>query len=976
MFEKTTMKIHVILLLLLISANVLSQNQQDKIANTFSIKGIVIDSADNRPVEMAAATLYKVEDGSIVKAVATNSQGGFSITNIPPSSYNLRFTFLGYDTLRSYIPKESFNKSILVLDTIRLKTSGFVLSSVVITAEPPELVVKEDTLEYNAAAFKVAEGAVVEDLLKRLPGIEVDTEGKITKPDGKEVRRVFVDGKEFFGDDPKMATKNLTADIVDKVQVVDKKSDLALLTGVDDGDDETIINITIKKGMKQGWMGNFTSGIGRLSKDDVSKDLRYNENAMINRFLENDQISFIINANNINEQGSTDRGNNNRSRRGSNRNGIINSNTLGINTAKIISDKMKFGANVRYNYSDNFSENNRFRQNLLKDSTSYRRNISSDRDYSNNLEFDGKLEYKLDSLTTIVLNSSISYNYSRSHTESYQTTMAGDADSSKVNESTSANHLKSDGLNTRFQLNMSRKLSSKGRRMGFSATASFNNSTGDGVNNSENIYYLVPERNKTLDQQSHSDQDRNSYSFRFTYVEPMGRNNFLNFSYNIASNKTLNKKKTYDYDDLANDYTIFNPDYSKSSENNNLNQNVQLSFKSVRTNYTYDIGLTISPNRINSKSYIEDWYAEGGDSILNDIPGRSSVNYAPRLDFTYRLGNDKNARKSLQLRYNGRTNQPSANQLDPTPNNTNPLNIRSGNPDLLPSFNHNISFNYNDYNRIGQSSLNVSLTHSFTQNQIINYTTYEEKSGIQYTQPVNENGSWNSLLSALFSKPLDLKKRFKFSINTRLSYNNEVGFIKVDKQSQRNISKTMRMVESITLSYSNDWFYGQLRGSVNYSNTHNKISTNKDSGLETVNFNFSYNTQIILPSDWSISSDIGFSGSRGMSSGYNKDEIIWNAQINKQIFKYKQGSFRLQVTDILQQKLNIRRNVAASYIEDIQTNAMTGYIMLSFAYRFNSMGGRNRRRQNSDSNTLDYNEMENRGGGFGSRGRSRGNREF
>jgi len=969
------MKNHVILLLLLISANVLSQNQQDKIVSS-SIKGIVMDSTDNRTVEMAAATLYKVEDGSIVKAVATNSQGEFSLTNIPPSSYNLQFTFLGYDTLRIYIPKESFSKPVLVLDTIRLKTSDFILSSVIITAEPPELVVKEDTLEYNAAAFKVAEGAVVEDLLKRLPGIEVDTEGKITKPDGKEVRRVFVDGKEFFGDDPKMATKNLTADIVDKIQVVDKKSDLALLTGVDDGDDETIINITIKKGMKQGWMGNFTSGLGRLSKDDVSKDLRYNENAMINRFLENDQISFIVNANNINEQGSTDRGNSNRSRRGSNRNGVINSNTIGVNGAKIINERMKFGANIRYNYSDNFSENNRFRQNLLGDSTSYRRNISSDRDYSNNLEFDGKLEYKLDSLTTIVLNSSVSYNYSRSHIDSYQTTMAGDADSSKVNESTSANHLKSDGLNTRFQLNMSRKLSAKGRRIGFSATASFNNSTGDGVNNSENIYYLVPDRNRTLDQQSHSDQNRNSYSFRFTFVEPIGKNNFLNFSYNIASNKTLNRKKTYDYDDLVNDYTILNPDYSKSSENNNLNQNVQLSFKSVRTNYTYDVGLTVSPNKINSKSYIEDWYAEGGDSILNDIPGRSSVNYAPRLDFTYRLGNDKNVRKSLQLKYNGRTNQPSANQLDPTPNNTNPLNIRLGNPDLLPSFNHSISFIYNNYNRTGQSSLNISLNHSFTRNQIINYTTYEEKSGIQETKPINENGSWNSQLSALFSKPLDSKKRFKFSTNTRLTYNNEVGFIKVDKQSQRNVSKTVRIVESVTLSYSNNWFYGQLRGSANYSNTQNKISTNKDNGLETFNFNMSYNTQITLPSSWSISSDIGYSASRGMSSGYNRDEIIWNAQINKQIFKHKQGSLRLQVTDILQQKLNIRRNVAASYIEDVQTNAMTGYIMLSFAYRFNSMGGRNRRRPSSDGSTLNYNDRESRGGGSGGRGGSRGNREF
>lgn len=939
---------------------VCSQNDIPEAFSTqYKIKGFVMDEMNSTPVEMSVATLYNAKDNSIVKGVFTDEKGFFILDNIPLADYNVTITLLGYDTARISIPQSRFSKRDIVLDTIRLRTSDIRLSSVTITAEPPELVVKEDTLEYNAAAFKVAEGAVVEDLIKKLPGMEVDEDGNIKKPDGKQVKRVFVDGKEFFGNDPKMATKNLTADIVDKVQVIDKKSDLAILTGVDDDDEETIINITIKKGMKKGWMGNVTSGAGMLTQEEASKNIRYNENLMINRFLESDQISFIANADNINNQGSTDKGNNVRSSRGggAGRSGVVSSNSFGVNTAKIVNDKIKLGGNIRYNYSDSYAENDRFRQNLLKDSTSYRRRISSNRDYSNNLVFDGKLEYEMDSTTKIVFTPHLSYNYSKSNTHSYQTTMAGDKDSTKVNESTSHNRLKSDGLDVRMQLDISKKLSPKGRNLSFSATFSSSGSSGSGINNSENTYFFAPNRNQLLDQISQSEQDRNSYNFRVTYVEPLGRNNFLNFSYNIALNNTGNEKETYDYNTVTEEYDILNPNYSKSSDTKTINQNFRLNFRSVRTNYTYNIGLNVAPTNTSSKSYIKDWHSAGNDSILNDIPGRTATNYAPQLDFTYRFSKDKEIRRNLRFMYNGRTSQPSVSQLDPTPNNTNPLNIRSGNPDLLPSFNHSISLNYNNYSRTKQSSLNINLQHTFIQNQIINYTTYEENTGVQYSMPINENGSWITSGNILYSKPLDEKKRWRFSTNTRGNYNNKVGYTNVEKQSQKNISKTISVGEDLSLSYSNDVFYGQFRGRLNYSKTTNTVVTNQQ-GQESFNYNLSYNTNVNLPYSWSISSDITYIANRGLSSGYNKNEVLWNAQINKQIFNRKQGSVRLQVNDILQQRLNIRRNVTANYIEDVQTNALTGYFMVSFSYRFNNIGGRNKQRQRTSYDSMDDSEGE------------------
>jgi hypothetical protein len=922
----------------------------------YTIKGVIIDSSNNEPIEMAVSSLYSIGD-KLIKGAAADHRGAFIIDKLQLSAYKLQITMLGYDTVKLSISKNQFSRQILNLDTIRMRSADIMLSDITILSEPPEMVVKEDTIEYNAAAFKVAEGAVVEDLIKRLPGMDVDEKGNITKPDGKQVRRIFVDGKEFFGDDPKMATKNLTADIIDKVQVIEKKSDMAILTGIDDGEEETIINITVKKGMKQGWMGNITSGLGTLTdKEEDDNNIRYRERLMINRFSDSDQITFIANANNVNNQGSTDRGNDVRSGRRSDRSGITTSSTFGINMAKVVNDKIKFGGNINYNYSDNYAENNQFRQNLLKDSVSYRRNISQDRDYSNNLTFDGKLEYQPDSSTMIILSPHLSYNYSRSHSSSNQVTMAGDIDSSLVNESHSRDKLKSDGFDTRLNFDISRKLSKEGRRISLGTTFGMNKSTGSGANTSENIFYLAPGRNKNRDQISESDKDRYSYRLTMSYIEPVWTNNFLDFSYNISFNDIRNGKKTLDFDQNTKDYTFIDPDYNKSSNTKTINQNFTVSFRSVRSRYTYNIGLRISPNHTKSKSYIKDWYDKGNDSVVNNLPGRKSVNFAPQLNFTYRFKNTHEVKQNLLFRYNGSTTQPSITQLDPTSNNTNPLHIRSGNPDLQPTFNHNISLNYDYNNRENQKVFTVNLTHRFTQNEIINYSTYEGNTGIQYSIPINENGTWNTRAIIYFSKPFDKKKKLKFSSRSNIDYANRVGFTTIDKQSQRNISKTVNLGQELNLSYSGNSFYGQLRGHFNYSNTSNSVVVNQQ-GKESFNFSLTYNTNIDLPFSWSVSSDINYRANRGLSSGYNLNETIWNVQLSKLFLKNNKGALRLEINDILQQRLNIRRNITANYIEDVKNNAMTGYFIISFAYRFNNIGVR-RKGNPQNSRPQDYNRVD------------------
>ncbi len=942
------------------SRQMLGVSQAKDIGGTLFVKTIENETETEYPAIMVNVCLCQPKDSSIIKFATSDEKGIFLMRTVAPGDYLLSFSGLGYNTLYKSLTKNDFRKGNIQLGRVQLEESTIALSGVTITANPPEVVVKEDTLEYNPAAFRMQESAVVEDLLKRLPGVEVEPDGKISSG-GKEVKRVFVDGKEFFGNDPKMATKNITVDVIDKVQVVTKKSDEALLTGVDDGEEETIINLTIKKGMKRGWLGNVTAGAGATVRDPGEQSPRYSANGMISRFLESNRFSLIFNSNNINNQGSTDAGNIVRTgmrgsgaSRGGIGGGITNSNTIGLNATGIVNDKLKAGGNVRYNYSDVFVDRNSFRQNLLIDSVSYRKNMSREQNYSHNLAVDTKMEYAPDSANTIVFSTNFSYNGSDSYDVSAQSTLAGDIDSTKVNASNADTYLSSSGLVLGTELTWSHRFEKKGRRLNFSARASWNRSSGDGTNVSVSEFFKNPKKNKYLNQDLNTDSYNDSYNFRASYIEPVGTNNTLQFSYNVRYNKTKNLKETYEYDPATDTYSILNPDYSKSLDNDFVNQTIGLTFNTIRTKYSYTAGVNIVPSYTQSTNFIKSGSREGNDSVLNRIAGRSVVNYSPLINFRYRFNSNTN----LRFDYRGNTRQPSVTQLDPTPNNTNPLNIRTGNPDLLPAFTNDISFRLNDNRRTTQQSLSAGVNFSFTMNEIINFTAYEAETGIQQTMPINENGSWNASADVMYNLPLDKAKKLRLSTQTRFGYNNRIGFTMVNRQSERNTSGTSSASGNLGLSYGKGWFYGQFRGSLRYSNTSNSLEGKEDQ--ESYNYGITYNTQLYLPQNFTIASDINYTANRGLSSGYNKNEILWNASLSKQFLKKKQASLSLQWNDILQQRLNVSRNVTANYIEDSEYNALTSFFIVSFTYRFNSMGGRGNRsageNRRSDDERSNYRE--------------------
>lgn len=561
-----------LLMLLMILFSPMAFAQQSGV----NVTGSVVEQGSDTPIEQATVRLLNVKDSAMVRGVVSARNGSFTLKNVKKGSYLLHITFIGYDPL--YQPLQITGKKNPVnVGKLELSDGAIELGEAVVIGKAPEVTVRNDTVEYNADSYKVTEGSVLEDLLKKMPGVEVDSEGKITV-NGKEVKKVMVDGKEFFSDDPKVASKNLPAKMIDKLQVLDKKSDMAQMTGFDDGEEETVINLTVKPGMKQGWFGNAYGGYG-------SKD-RYEGNAMVNRFVNNDQITFMGGANNTNNMGFSDLastmfsgmggGGGRRGGFGAG-SGITSSGNAGLNFSKEFKpDKLTLGGNTRYSHSDNDARSKSDRQNILPgDSSSYDNSEAMSRTKSDNFGVDFRLEWKPDTMTQLIFRPSFSFSHSMNDNFSDATTLDNERDT--VNTNKSSNYSESNGYNLNASIDFSRKLNNKGRV--FSATLSGGNSDSysDGMNRSDIVYFNQTDalKNSIIDQRSRYDNKGFNYRAYVSWVEPIGHNNFIQATYSISQRKQEALKNVYNQD-ADGIYNVLDSAYSQSYRNNFISQAGQL----------------------------------------------------------------------------------------------------------------------------------------------------------------------------------------------------------------------------------------------------------------------------------------------------------------------------------------------------------------------------------------------------------------
>lgn len=899
-------------IMLLFSVSVWAQQ------NGVDVTGVVYDEQSQGPIEQATVRLLHLKDSALVRGVASSQSGGFTLKNVKPGNYLLSVSFVGYNPLYETL-RISGKVNPVKVGKLTLHEGGVKLGEAVVIGKAAEVVVRNDTLEYNADSYKVAEGSMLEDLLKKMPGVEIDKDGKVTV-NGKEIKKIMVDGKEFFSDDPKVASKNLPSKMVDKVQVLDKKSDMAKMTGFDDGEEETVINLTVKPGMKQGWFGNAFAGYG-------SKE-RYEVNAMLNRFVNNDQITLMGGANNTNNMGFSDlassmfSGSGGGGRRGGGGagSGITSSGNGGLNFNKEFNKKMNVGGNIRYSHSGNDARSKSSKENILPgDSSSFDNNLSLSHTKNDNIGADLRMEWQPDTMTRIILRPSFSYSKSQSSEFSEFNTIGGLRDT--MNAGNSSYLSEGNGYNTSIHLDFSRKLNSKGRVFSASLSGSINDSDTKGVNYSDIEYFRSEEaqKNEIIDQQFRNDNTSYNYRIYVSWVEPLGHNNFLQATYSFSQRQQESLKKTYTPDQEGY-YTLLDTAYSQSYRNDFISQRASLSFKSQRTKFNYTVGINVDPSYSSSKNFV-------GDSTLSKI-SRSVTNLSPMAQFNYMFSK----RTHLRIVYNGRTSQPSVSQLQPVADLSDPLNIRIGNPDLNPRYTNNLSIRFQRFVPEKQRAFMVMADGSYILNDIVSYTTYNQETGGKTTTYKNVNGNYNANLRAMINSPLQNKK-FSVHSSTTASFANSNGYINEEK----NINQNINLSERLGIDFRSSYLDIGVNGNVRYNAARNSLQ--KQNNQNTWNYTVGGYTTLYLPWEIKIESDINWATNSGYGSGFQQNEILWNASASKSFLKNNQGMLRFKIYDMLRQRSNISRTVTANYIMDSEYNTLSSYFMFHFIYRFSIFKG-------------------------------------
>lgn len=885
-------------------------------SQTANITGTVFDETTKEAIELASIRVLNAKDSAYVAGGVTNKEGKFAM-NVKPGNYIVQVSFLSY--LNQFFNINTREKT--NLGDIYLKDDGIMLNEATVTAKAVEIQVKGDTVEYNAGSYRVQESAVVEDLVKKMPGAEVDSEGKITV-NGKEVKKILVDGKEFFSSDPKVASKNLPAAMIEKLQVVDRKSDMAQMTGFDDGEEETVLNLTIKKGMKEGLTGSVTAGMG--------SDDRYGVSGIANYMRNESQFTLMGGSNNTNNAGFTDNaGGTFRGMRGGGmgfggRNGITQSNSGGFNFATETSEKLKWGGNIRFGDTDNDVNQTGFTQRYLTNSTrgdQYENRKSFGNNQSTNFGSDFRFEWAPDTLTKIIFSPNFQYGKNTNRQASdYLTTYADPSDS--VNWGSSK--MFSDGNNKSVsgRLEFSRQLGGKkGRVLSFSIGGGYNDLENDGSNWSQTIMRRDNQADSlvALDQRFNQRNKGYNWSGYASYVEPIGWNNFIQVNYSYNKSYSESDKRTLKLNDESKDYDIIDTTATKKLENDFVNQQIGVNFKSVREKYNYTIGVALQPSNSESWTIIP----QSRTNVSNDV-----LNFAPVAQFNYLW----DRRHNLRIDYNGRTGQPSATQLSSVRDESNPLDIVYGNPNLKPSFSNRLRLRYMKSVPERGSMLAAFGGFNFSSNDIVSRTKNLIEQGIRETTYDNINGNWNADLRVIFNTPLRNKK---FSVNAMTfgRYQQSNAYINDDK----NTASTLTLAENMGIRFNSDFADFGLRGSINYSNTQNSLPNQEDRAL--YNYGGGFNTTFRLPYSFTIDSDINYSANSGYSEGYNQKEWLWNASVSKQFMKGKKATVKVDVYDILNQRTNISSNPGATSYSQTVTNTLGRYFMVSFAYRFQIFKG-------------------------------------
>ena len=927
------------------------------------ISGKITDRDTKEPVEQVTIQLLKT-DSTYVSGAISNEQGLFHVNAPANGKYLLKITSVGYkSTVKRIQISEDKN---LAMGNVVIGADAIMLKGAVVTAMAQKVSLKEDTFVYNSAAYRTPEGSVVEELVKRLPGAEVSDDGTI-KINGKEVKKILVDGKEFMTGDTKTALKNLPTSIIDKIKAYDEKSDLSKVTGIDDGEEQTVLDFGVKKGMNKGVISNIDLGVGNKN--------RYNMRGMGGYFANNNRFMLFANANN-----TSDRGFGGGPGRGfwGGANGLNASKMIGANYNYELKDKFKFNTSLRWNHSDGDVWSSRSSENFMGSSSSFSNSLSQSYSRSNSWNGNIRLEWMPDSMTNILFRPSISWSssdgLSGSQSASYNkdpyTITTKDPLSEEgieemekaeamVNSQLTNGITYSDNNNINGMLQVNRKLGNKGRNITFRVDAKYTDKDSKSISlNNAKLYLVQTAEGKDSTYQTNrynlTPSKNYSYAGQLTYSEPLWKATFLQFSYKFTYSYSKSDRSTYDFSKYAmsgnheyrgwdsylnpfaghlNDYR--DDDLSRFSEYRNYNHDIQVMMRFIRQKYNLNFGVMVQPQQ---SKYIQDYQGVHVDTV------RNVVNMSPTLDFRYRFSKMSN----LRVNYRGTTSQPSISQLLDITDNSDPLNISKGNPGLKPSFTQNFRLFYNNFVQNHNKGIMTFVNFSTTNNSISNKVTYDETTGGRITRPENINGNWNAMGAFMFNCSIDSAGVWNINTGAHANYNNYVSYLSLDKKSdsQKNTTRSITWRQNLSFSYRNDWAEFSLDGTLTYNKAKNKLQPT--SNLET--WQFSYGPSMTLTAPWgtSLNSSLSINSRRGYNdSSMNTDEFVWNAQLSQGFLKGKPLTIMLQFYDILRQQSTFSRAISATSRTDTEYNAVNSYAMLHVVYRLNLFGGKEARKSGS-----------------------------
>lgn len=905
-----------------------------------TVKGKIIDTTNKQSMKDAAVAVLNGRDSSVEVAALAKADGSFMILNVPFGDMILQVKFNGYET---YSKKINFSKANASVDagTIYMNAAANELAGVTVTESVIRM--KKDTMEISASAFKTKPNAVAEDLIRKVPGMEVAKDGTI-KSQGETITRVLVDGKRFFGDDTKMATKNLPPDVIDKLQVFDDLSDQAKFSGFDDGNRVKTLNITTKKNMRKGSFGKLVAAGGT--------DGRYDESINYSLMNGDRQLTFQGQANDINKQNFTQ--NNIGGGRGfgggggfsfgtgGSSSGITTTLAAGLNYRDVWSPKIDAYGSYFYNAPrvDIVTQTNT--NNIITaDSSNIRDEYATSVSKPENHRFNFNIENRLDSNNSLIFRPNITLqsadNASTSHSTTYGASQGGKLQGLKLIEQQSNNSSNNSGYAiNNSNLTLRHRFAKKGRTISLDLGFSASDNNGDGKNYTLNSYFQ-PVSADTVNIYYRDSSKSVNFTPTVSYTEPIAKNQMieLRYSYNYTHSTSVNN--AYDFDNGSQKYAKFDSLFSNSYKYTSTSNNANLSWRLQNAKFNMTVGAGLQFTSLNSNN-----------TTKNVIVQRDFVNFTPTMNLTYNFTRTR----TLRVFYNGRTNQPSTSQLQPVTTTSDRVNFQIGNPDLRPTFVNSLRILYTSFDPFTQRVMFATINGTITSNDIVSSVTQlTGTSGGKVTTYVNMGGSYN--LNGYFNYGFPIKSpKSNLNFQTNMAYNTSRSLLTtVLNGTQTNTTQNTTLTETVKWTTNlKDNFDMNLSTSLSYNPIRNSLSAAQNTNYLT--HTLAADFTLYSNNGWILASDFDYTHYSNRPAGYNTTVFLVTPSIAKQFLKNKAGELRLTCFDILDQNKAVTATSSANTIVNTISNNLTRYFMLTFTYNLRSFAGQQQRGGRGENNMM------------------------